>query len=106
MSKNRVWMRQKDVDDLDEDAGWCSVYRYEPAPPSREATLVIHQGRTERVFTESEVRAIMQKMEESAESNMRTSAQFPGHRELDESVVHDLIDEACEAFGIVIVNTP
>jgi hypothetical protein len=74
----------------------------------KRCTTVIHEGEVERVFTESEVRAIMQKMEESAEANMRTSVQFPGHREVDESVVHDLIDEACEAFGIVIdhVNGP
>ena len=68
----------------------------------KRCTTVIHEGEVERVFTESEVRAIMQKMEESAEANMRTSVQFPGHREVDESVVHDLIDEACEAFGIFI----
>lgn len=56
--KNRVWMRQKDVDDLGQDAGWCNVYSYEPAPPSREVTLVIHDGPSERVWTESEVRAM------------------------------------------------
>lgn len=58
--KNRVWMRQRDVDDLGQDAGWCNVYSYEPAPPSREATLVIQESdKHERVFTESEVRAIL-----------------------------------------------
>lgn len=60
--KNRVWMRQKDFDDLDQDAGWCNVYSYEPAPPSREATLVVHEGKAERVFTESEVRAMLEDM--------------------------------------------
>jgi hypothetical protein len=57
--KNRAWMRQKDVDDLEQDAGWCNVYSYEPAPPSHAATLVVHQGPHERVFTESEVRAAL-----------------------------------------------
>ena len=33
------------------------MYSYEPAPPSREATLVVHEGKGERVFTDSEVRA-------------------------------------------------
>ena len=57
--KNRAWMRQKDVDDLEQDAGWCNVYSYEPAPPSHAATLVVHEGEHERVFTESEVRAAL-----------------------------------------------
>lgn len=61
--KNRVWMRQRDVDDLGQDAGWCNVYSYEPAPPSREATLVIQESdKAERVFTESEVRAMLEDM--------------------------------------------
>ena len=66
------------------------------------STLVVHDGLHERVFTESEVRAVIQRMEEQAEANMRTSIQFPGHREVDEIVVHDLIDDACEALGIVL----
>jgi len=56
----------------------------------------------ERVFTESEVRAIMQKMNDDFEAEMRTSVQFPGRLEVDGSVVHDRIDEACDAFGIVL----
>lgn len=63
--KNRVWMRQKDFDDLGQDAGWCNVYSYEPAPPSREATLVVHEGKAERVFTESEVRAMLMRVDQA-----------------------------------------
>ena len=68
----------------------------------KRCTVVVHDDKAERVFTESEVRAVMQRMEEQAEANMRTSIQFPGHREVDEIVVHDLIDDACEALGIVL----
>lgn len=67
------------------------------------ATIVLHdQDEHERVFTESEVRAIMQKMNDDFEAEMRTSVQFPGNLEVDGSVVHDRIDEACDAFGIVL----
>ena len=68
----------------------------------KECTVVVHDDKAERVFTESEVRAIMQKMNDAFEAEMRTSVQFPGHHEVDESVVHDQIDEACAAFGIVL----
>jgi hypothetical protein len=57
--KNRAWMRQKDVDDLGQDAGWCSVYSYEPAPPSHAATLVIHEEKHEPVYTQSEVEQLV-----------------------------------------------
>ena len=57
--KNRVWLRQKAFDDLGQDAGWCNVDSYELAPPSREATLVVHKGKSERLFTASEVQAIL-----------------------------------------------
>lgn len=67
------------------------------------ATIVMHdQKEHERVFTESEVKAIMQKMNDGFEAEMRTSVQFPGHLEVDESVVHDKLDDACEAFGITL----
>lgn len=69
--------------------------------PNR-CTVVVHDDKAERVFTESEVRAVIQRMEEQAEANMRTSIQFPGYREVDETVVHDMIDDACEALGIVL----
>lgn len=38
------------------------MYSYEPAPPSRAATLVVHDGEHESVFTESEVRAMVKEM--------------------------------------------
>lgn len=69
---------------------------------NKECTVVVHDGKAERVFAESEVRAIMQKMNDGFEAEMRTSVQFPGRLEVDESVVHDRIDEACDAFGIVL----
>ena len=80
--KNRVWMRQKDFDDLGQDAGWCNVYSYEPAPPSREATLVVHEGKVERVFTESEVKAILRDLLAAAEDGPF----MPNYDRMDEMV--------------------
>lgn len=81
--KNRVWMRQRDVDDLGQDAGWCNVYSYEPAPPSREATLVIQESdKPQRVFTESEVRAILRDLLAASEDGPF----IPNYDRMDEMV--------------------
>lgn len=90
------------VDTMEVDSGWMVLKGHDPNRRMIKATLVIGD---ERVFAESEVKAIMQKMSDGFEAEMRTSAQFPGHLEVDESVVHDQIDEACEAFGIVLDPT-
>ena len=91
---------------LGNGAGYCDFWEGEcPAVSqihTRIATLVIHELERERVYTESEVRAVIQRMEEQAEANMRTSIQFPGYREVSDTVVHDMIDDACEALGIVL----
>ena len=83
--------------------GWIE---FDQAPddngPWVPCTMVIADKAHEPVFTETEVKAIMQKMNDGFEAEMRTSVQFPGHLEVDESVVHDMLDEACEAFGITL----